>query len=105
MVDALGLRHLMESSCDYIVPLIHQFYATVVFDTSPHRGMTWMSGPYKLYANFHDFADLLGYPFEGNLTPQGERMHVDGVNYNKNDMADLYAPGGSVGSIGGLLPL
>ena len=40
VVDALGLRHLMESHCHYNVPLIHQFYATVVFDTSPDRGMT-----------------------------------------------------------------
>ena len=40
VVDALGLRPLMESHFNYNVPLIHQFYAIVVFDSSPNRGMT-----------------------------------------------------------------
>ena len=104
VVDILGLRHLMTSHCNYNVPLIHQFYSTVVFDSSPNRGMTWMSGPHKLTSDFHEFADLLGYPFEGDTIPQGERMHIAGVNYDKNEMADLYAAGGHIGTSVGLLP-
>ena len=69
VVDALGLRPLMISHCNYIIPLIHYFYSTVVFDSSPNRGMTWMSGPHKLTSDFHEFADLLGYTFEGDSNP------------------------------------
>ena len=64
-----------------------------------------MSGPHKLTSDFHEFADLLGYPFEGDTNPQGERMHVAGDDYKKNAMADLYAPGSIIGIIVGLLPL
>ena len=35
-----------------------------------------MSGPHKLTSDFYEFVDLLGYPFEGDSNPQGERMHV-----------------------------
>ena len=94
----------MSSHCNYNVPLIQQFYSTVVFDTAPIRGMTWMSGPHKLSADFHEFADLLGYPFEGDTNPQGERMHIAGINYDKNEMAELYAAGGIIGTSSGLLP-
>ena len=93
----------MEFECHYNVPLIHQFYAIVVFESSPDRGMTWMSGLYLLQANFHNFAELWGYTFEGKLNPQGEPMHMDGVAYNKNDMSELYAAGGTIGSIASLL--
>ena len=40
VVEILGLRHLMTSHCNYNVPLIQQFYSTVVFDTAPNREMT-----------------------------------------------------------------
>ena len=48
IVDALGLRPLMTRQCNYNIPLIHQFFATVVFDDSPNIGMTWMSGRFRL---------------------------------------------------------
>ena len=31
-------------------------------------------------------------------------MHIAGINYVKNEMADLYAPGGHIGTNVGLLP-
>ena len=34
----LGLEHLMRTECHYSVSLIHQFYATVVFDSSEDIG-------------------------------------------------------------------
>ena len=53
----LGLEHLMRTECNYIVSLILQFYATVVFDSSEDIGMTWMSGRQRLTSSFREFAD------------------------------------------------
>jgi len=109
VVDALGLRALMEIPCNYSIHMVHQFYATVVFDKTPARGMTWMSGNQKLSANFHDFADALEfdghrYGFSRNNKASGKRMHIQGAAYDKNEMRDLYDDNGLIGSTKGLLP-
>ena len=100
----LGLEQLMRTECNYSVSLIHQFYATVVFDSSEDIGMTWMSGRQRLTSSFREFAQILGCPFHGLTTAAGARMHVHGVSYNKHVMTDLYQPGGRIGSQNGLLP-
>ena len=100
----LGLEHLMETECSYNVSIIHQFYATVVFDNSEDIGMTWMTGTQRLTSSFREFARILGCSFSGSSVAAGERMHLQGVAYNKNVMSDLYMPGGEIGSQHGLLP-
>ena len=52
VVDCLGLRHLMDTECNYNVTMVQQFYATVVFDTDVNIGMTWMSDTHMLTSNF-----------------------------------------------------
>jgi len=110
VVEALGLRPLMEIQSDYNIHMIHQFYSTVVFDKTPDRGMTWMCGNHKLSANFHDFADALEhdghrYGFASSTRASGNRMHIQGAAYDKDEMSDLYAEDGVIGSTTGLLPV
>jgi hypothetical protein len=61
--------------------------------------MMWMTGTTPYQANFHRFAELLGYPFR-----VGHRLH--GPNRSdKDSLYELYSEHGVVVTITGLLPL
>jgi hypothetical protein len=95
----MGLHKLMKVQCDFSVPLIKQFYATLTFKKDDDHTMQWMSGSSPCEASFHKFAELLGYPFEG-----GRRLHGP-QSTDKEVLYDLYTEEGAIGTITGLLPI
>jgi len=101
----LGLERLISHTHeDYDIQLIHQFFATVVFDHDEDITMTWMTGSHKCISNFVEFARCLGYEFKGATTSVGKRMHVEGTTYNKRRLRPLYSDASSVGTNQDLLP-
>ena len=82
---------------DYDIPMIHQFYATVVFDEDDLRSFQWMTGPTQYSSNFREFGSILGYGFDGAEVAVGRRMHQVGVDPNKRRLAPLYGSDGVPG--------
>ena len=102
----MGLEHLMTNvQQNYSIPLVQQFFATVVLHHDEERSMTWMTGPTICTATFTEFAGLLGYDFQGAETPVGKRVHIFGSEYNKNKLAPLYGMDGVIGKNRGFHPL
>ena len=99
VTERMGLHKLMKAQCEYSVPLIKQFYATLAFKKDEERTIQWMSGSSPCQATFHRFAEILGYPFEG-----GHRLHGP-QKTDKNVLFDLYDQSGAVGTTTGLLPI
>ncbi|KAK1629283.1 hypothetical protein QYE76_003598 [Lolium multiflorum] len=99
VTERMGLHKLMKVQCDFSVPLIKQFYATLAFKKDDDRTMQWRSGSSPCEASFHKFAQLLGYPFEG-----GHHLHGP-QRTDKDVLYDLYDKNGAVGTITGLLPI
>jgi hypothetical protein len=64
--------------------------------------LKWMSGSNQCTATFHDFADALGFAFDGP-NPLGAQFSNPG-RPNKDSRFDLYTSTGEVGTIAGLLP-
>ena len=99
VTERMGLHKLMKVQCNFSIPLIQQFYATLSIKKDDDRTMQWMSGTSPCQASFHRFAELLGYPFEG-----GHRLHGP-QRTDKDVLYDLYTENGVVGTITGLLPI
>ena len=103
VIEQMGLVPITETQCKYNVPLLLQFFSTLVIESDIPRTMKWMSGRTFCTSSFRKFADLLGYPY-GHDAAVGHRMHqVDPLN--KNLMKDLYGAGAVVGKNKGLLPM
>jgi hypothetical protein len=64
--------------------------------------LKWMSGSTQCTATYYDFADTLGYLFEGPA-PLGARFFSP-ERPNKDTLFELYTSTGQVGTITGLLP-
>ena len=47
VMDQFGLVRLMETQCDYNVPMILQFFATLVIKKDIYYTMKWMTGSHK----------------------------------------------------------
>ena len=62
----MGLHHLMSLQCDYHEYNVQQFFSTLAFKGDEALTMQRMTGDDECEANFYDFADVLGYSFEGN---------------------------------------
>jgi len=90
ITEKLGLHDLMKKMQDYNISLIHQFFATLVFDTNEQRSMRWMTGHVECRSDFTEFVRVLGYPFEGASVPCGVRMHSEVRDYDNKKMAPLY---------------
>jgi hypothetical protein len=104
VTQKLGLHHLMATRCDYNEYYVKQFFSTLVFKKDEAITMIWMTDDNRVEANFHDFATVLGYTFDGANSPVGHRVH--GPNKpNKDVLQDLYEPGYPVGKVVGLQPL
>ena len=89
VTEKMGLHPLMKISEQYNIELIHQFYATVTFGSSPNIPITWMSGDEVCHSDFVEFAAVLGYPFDPERA-SGARMHNQGMN-DKRKLAPIYA--------------
>jgi hypothetical protein len=99
VTEQMGLHKLMKVQCDFSIPLIKQFYATLAFKKDEERTMQWMSGSSPCEAFFHMFAEILGYQFEG-----GQRLHGPQLT-DKYVLYDLYDENGAIGTIIVLLPI
>ena len=89
VTEKMGLHPLMKISQPYNIELVHQFFATLVFGSSPDIPMTWMSGDDVCRSNFVEFAGMLGYPFDPEQA-SGARMHNTGMK-DKRKLAPIYA--------------
>ena len=74
VVEQFGLVTLMEKQCDYSVPLVLQFFSTLVIEDDIHKTLKWMTGTTVCESSFTKFATILGYSFRGH-PPLGHRMH------------------------------
>ena len=99
-----SLVTLMEKQCDYNVPLVVQFFATLVIEDDDVKTLKWMSGTTFCKSTFKKFGTILGYGFRGH-PPLGHRMHsIEAPNKN-TCMTNMYGPSGQIGKIEGLLPI
>jgi hypothetical protein len=67
------------------------------------KTIKWMTGSTPCQSNFHNWATLLGYPFDGHR-PCGARFQAP-VSSDKTKLEGLYGEDGIVGTITGLLPV
>ena len=89
VTEKMGLHPLMRISEQYNVELVQQFFATVVFGSTPDIPMTWMFGDDVYRSKFVEFAQMLDYPFDPE-GPSGKRMHISGM-IDKRKLAPIYA--------------
>ena len=75
VLEEMGLAPLIELQCPYNVPLVLQFFSTLVIEGDVRRTMKWMSGRTQCTSSFQRFGSLLGYTFCGE-PPAGRRMHT-----------------------------
>ena len=72
VIEQMGLVPIIETQCKYNVPLLLQFFSTLVIESDIPRTMKWMSGRTFCTSSFRKFAFLLGYPY-GHDTAVGHR--------------------------------
>jgi hypothetical protein len=105
IMKRLGLFSLMDIQCHYNEEIIQQFYATLTFQGNESLSFRWMCGDSMRESNFYEFAQLLNYDFQGYSVPVGHRVHLHGVQPDKNRLAPLYSSKGKISTIKGLFPL
>ncbi|KAK1646610.1 hypothetical protein QYE76_064415 [Lolium multiflorum] len=91
VTERMGLQKLMKVQCDFSVPLIKQFYATLAFKKDDEHTIQWMSISSPCEASFHRFAQILGYPFEGGHRLHGPQKTDKDVLYNLYDWSGQLA--------------
>ena len=67
------------------------------------KTIKWMTGNTPCQSNFHNWATLLGYSFDG-ARPCGTRFNAP-VSSDKSKLEGLYDEDGVVGTTTGLLPI
>jgi hypothetical protein len=105
VTEKLGLHQLLSIKQDYCPNLIQKFYATLDFVTQDNVGMTWMTNEVRRFSTFACFGQLLGYTFLGLEILNGQQMHVNTSEYNKENLAPLSAHGSSPEETSNLLAL
>jgi hypothetical protein len=103
LCEKLNLLKLMTLQCDYNREIIMQFFSTLHMGADDNKTIKWMTGTTKCESNFYSFAEVLGYTFAGR-NPCGARFNSP-QRPDKNQLSDLYLPGGKVGTTQGLRPL
>jgi hypothetical protein len=73
VIERMGLTQLLSTQCDYAKELIIQFYSSLMIMNDDEHTLKWMSSSTQCTATYYDFADALGYPFEG-LAPLGAQF-------------------------------
>ena len=102
VIERFQLDTLLEFRCPYNVDLVVQFMSTLVVANDPYKTLKWMSGSSYCHAPFSKLIEGIGYQFQDH-PPIGHRMHDERPSREKL-MADMYAPGGTIGKVEGLLP-
>ncbi|KAK1666163.1 hypothetical protein QYE76_054322 [Lolium multiflorum] len=105
MCGEFGLYPIMELTKEYDVEMIHQFYATVHFDTDEAKTFRWMSHEKLLESNLAKFGDALGYPRLPGVDANGWRCHDSSFSQPREVLEPLYIKGwGIPGKSADLLP-
>ncbi|KAK1614654.1 hypothetical protein QYE76_020171 [Lolium multiflorum] len=105
MCGEFGLYPIMELTKDYDVGLIHQFYATVHFDSDEAKTFRWMSHDKLLESNLAKFGSALGYPRLPGVDENGWRCHDSSFSRPREVLEPLYIKGwGIPGKSADLLP-
>ncbi|KAK1664164.1 hypothetical protein QYE76_052323 [Lolium multiflorum] len=105
MCGEFGLYPIMELTKDYDVGLIHQFYATVHFDSDEAKTFRWMSHDKILESNLAKFGSALGYPRLPGVDENGWRCHDSSFSQPREVLEPLYIKGwGIPGKSADLLP-
>ncbi|KAK1680925.1 hypothetical protein QYE76_041773 [Lolium multiflorum] len=105
MCGEFGLYPIMELTKEYDVEMIHQFYATVHFDTDEAKTFRWMSHEKLLESNLAKFGDALGYPRLPGVDANGWRCHESSFSQPREVLEPLYIKGwGIPGKSADLLP-
>ncbi|KAK1648245.1 hypothetical protein QYE76_066050 [Lolium multiflorum] len=105
MCGEFGLYPIMELTKEYDVELIHQFYATVHFDTDEAKTFRWMSNDKLLESNLAKFGSALGYPRLPGVDANGWRCHDSSFSQPREVLEPLYIKGwGIPGKSADLLP-
>ncbi|KAK1607359.1 hypothetical protein QYE76_031032 [Lolium multiflorum] len=105
MCGEFGLYPIMELTKEYDVEMIHQFYATVHFDTDEAKTFRWMSHEKLLESNLAKFGNALGYPRLPGVDANGWRCHDSSFSQPREVLEPLYIKGwGIPGKSADLLP-
>ncbi|KAK1665198.1 hypothetical protein QYE76_053357 [Lolium multiflorum] len=105
MCGEFGLYPIMELTKEYDVELIHQFYATVHFDSDEAKTFRWMSHERLLESNLAKFGSALGYPRLPGVDENGWRCHDSSFSQPREVLEPLYIKGwGIPGKSADLLP-
>ncbi|KAK1603511.1 hypothetical protein QYE76_037586, partial [Lolium multiflorum] len=105
MCGEFGLYPIMELTKEYDVELIHQFYATVHFDSDEAKTFRWMSHDKLLESNLAKFGSALGYPRLPGVDENGWRCHDSSFSQPREVLEPLYIKGwGIPGKSADLLP-
>ncbi|KAK1650742.1 hypothetical protein QYE76_068547 [Lolium multiflorum] len=105
MCGEFGLYPIMEFTKEYDVEMIHQFYATVHFDTDEAKTFRWMSSDKLLESNLAKFGSALGYPRLPGVDANGWRCHDSSFSQPREVLEPLYIKGwGIPGKSADLLP-
>ncbi|KAK1652802.1 hypothetical protein QYE76_070607 [Lolium multiflorum] len=105
MCGEFGLYPIMELTKEYDVEMIHQFYATVHFDTDEAKTFRWMSSDKLLESNLAKFGSALGYPRLPGVDANGWRCHDSSFSQPREVLEPLYIKGwGIPGKSADLLP-
>ncbi|KAK1602682.1 hypothetical protein QYE76_007859 [Lolium multiflorum] len=105
MCGEFGLYPIMELTKEYDVEMIHQFYATVHFDTDEAKTFRWMSSDKLLESNLAKFGSALGYPRLPGVDANGWRCHDSSFSQPREVLEPLYIKGwGIPGKSVDLLP-
>jgi hypothetical protein len=83
--------------------LILQFYSTLVLMNNDDHSLKWNYGANHCTATFRDFAEALGFEFDGPNAFGARFLYPGGPN--KDSLYELYSSTGEVGTITRLLPL
>jgi hypothetical protein len=102
VIERMGLTQLLSIQCDYDKELILQYYSSIVMMNDHDHTLKWMYSSIQYTATFCDFADALGFAFDGR-NPLGARF-FNPRGPNKDSLYELYTYTGEVGTITGLLP-
>jgi hypothetical protein len=99
VIERMGLTQLLTIQCDYDKELILQFYSSLVMLNDDDNTMKWMSRANQCTATFRDFADALGFEFDGPNAIGAWFFNPGGPN--NDSLYELYSSIGEVGTIAG----
>ena len=105
VAERMGLHHLMSLQCSFDSEVVKQFFSTLVICGDERRTMKWMTHDRSMTADFHVFAEVLGYSFRSRDRASGHRI-ITQLKPNKDAaLSPCTVDNGIVGTVAGLAPI